>query len=102
MRGRDVDLGDRSGRVRHRIERCKYLLRKRTKLAQDHLADRLVRNGRGLVEKLQQFGAIFIRQQIEPQRECLSDLHPSAAQVLQKKAQAYFGWNRYFSWPKFG
>ena len=33
MRGRDMDLGNRSGRMRHRIERRKYLLGKRTELA---------------------------------------------------------------------
>src|ERR1043165_6563459 len=101
-RGRDMDLGNRSGRMRHGIERRKYLLRKRTELLQNGLADRFVRNRRGPVEKLQQFGAIFARQQIEPQRERLSDLHPGSPQILEKEAQTHFGWDNYFSGSELG
>src|SRR5437016_1339066 len=88
-RGRDMDLGNRSGRMWHGIERRKYLLGKRTELPQDGLADRFVWNRRGPVEKLQQFSAIFTRQQIEPQRERLSDLYPGSPQMLEKKAQTH-------------
>ena len=58
--------------------------------------------GRGPVEKLQQFGAILTRQQIEPQRERLSDLYPGCPQMFEKKAQTHFGGNGYFSWTKLG
>ena len=100
--GRDMNLGNRSGRMRHGIERRKYLLRKRTEFLKDGLADRLVWNSRCLVEQLQQLGAVFLRQQVEPQRERLSDLDPSSAQGLEKETQTYLWREGYFSRPKRG
>src|ERR1700761_6167986 len=99
-RGRDMDLGNRIGRMWHGVERRKYLFGIRAELTEDGLTDRFVWNRRGLIEKLQQFGAILARQQIEPQGERLPDLRPGCPQMLEKKTQTHFGWDSCFSWTK--
>jgi hypothetical protein len=67
------------------------MLRKRTKLEQDRLAARFVWNGRGLAEQLQQFGTVLTRQQIESQREHLSELYPGSSQVLEERRRRTSG-----------
>src|SRR5262249_10506726 len=77
-----VHLSDRSRREGLLIKDSKQFFGKSSELATNDLAGLAIRKGPGIAQKLQEFVAVFSWQQIEPQREALSELDPSTPKML--------------------
>ncbi len=81
-----MDLADRCGRERLRLEGLEDDLGSAAELLADDLRDLGIREWPDLVEELEELVAVGGGQQVEPHRQHLAELDPRAAELLEREA----------------